>query len=148
MAKFTGFIINKQPSRITETLRGLWIKLTKIDGQPFVDHNGEVYTMVVDCKDLASNWDAVRGLTQGSLVAIEAESVCEHNPGQDRIIPAKGKYPAQAVHQLYNYTRGSLTVLKAHIPMDLARKADDAAELATPEELKALADKVAGATLI
>jgi hypothetical protein len=143
MPKFTGFIISRKPSVINDTLRGLWINVTRMDGQPLIDiATGEVYKIAVDVKDLGSNWDDVRGLNQGSLVEFTCETIAEHNLGRDKVIPAKGKYPASPVHQVVGYERASLKVLRAVVPMNLATAADNATEVATPEELQALAAKV------
>jgi hypothetical protein len=143
MHKFTGFIISRKPSVINDTLRGLWINVTRLDGQPLVNAaTGEVYKIAVDVKDLASNWDEIRGLNQGSLVEFTCETIAEHNLGRDKVIPAKGKYPASPVHQVVGYERGSMKVLRAVVPMNLATAADAVTEVATPTELQAMAEKV------
>jgi hypothetical protein len=106
-SKFGGIII-----AVNHFANGGCAILTKV-----VTENGQVNEpTMVDIKredaELIKALQANGGLETGAQITFEATRILEWQDGVDRLLPAKGQYPAQPIHNLYGYTPGSLSVTR------------------------------------
>lgn len=83
-------------------------KVTAVDGRAveamLVDIRREDPTLVKQLEEA--------GLATRAQITFEARSILEWQEGVDRMLPAKGDYPAQKIHSLLGYQSGSINVVR------------------------------------
>lgn len=106
MSKFGGTVLS-----VTHFENGncaVLIKVTAMDGvakEPLlVDIRREDAQKIKELEE--------KGLASRAQITFEARAVLEWQEGVDRMLPAKGDYPAQKIHSLLGYQSGSINVVR------------------------------------
>lgn len=106
MSKFGGTVLS-----VTHFENGncaILVKVTAMDGtakEPLlVDIRREDPELVKALEEA--------GLASRAQITFEARSLLEWQEGVDRMLPAKGDYPAQKIHSLLGYQSGSIQVVR------------------------------------
>jgi hypothetical protein len=66
-----------------------------------------------------------QGLATRAQITFEARAILEWQEGVDRMLPAKGEYPAQPIHNLVSYEPGSIQVVRWTKEAQLKNETDE-----------------------
>lgn len=104
--KFTGTVIS-HPTRFENGAGACLVRLTKQDEAPLTD------SVVVNLKGSQETFDRLTdaGIGKAARITFEADGWILHQPGVDRVLPARGTYPETLIHRLDGLKPDSITVL-------------------------------------
>jgi hypothetical protein len=104
--RFTGTVIS-HPTRFDNGAGACLVRLTRQDDAPL----GE--SVVVNLKGSKEVFDRLTdaGIGKAARIAFEADGWILHQPGVDRVLPARGTYSETLIHRLDGLKPESIEVL-------------------------------------
>lgn len=104
--KFTGTVIS-HPTRFENGAGACLVRLTKQDEALITD------SVVVNLKGSKETFDRLTdaGIGKAARITFEANGWILHQPGVDRVLPARGSYSETLIHRIDGLQPESITVL-------------------------------------
>lgn len=104
--KFTGTVIS-HPTRFDNGAGACLVRLTKQDELSISE------SIVVNLKGSKETFDRLQdaGIGKAARITFEAEGWILHQPGVDRVLPARGSYSETLIHRIDGLQPDSIEVL-------------------------------------